>query len=45
MFGYTNHLITHRGVLEEGTAFIQKPFTGPLLWVRLAPPRLLLQGG
>ncbi len=27
MSGYTDNVIVHRGVLEEGTAFIQKPFT------------------
>ncbi len=27
MSGYTEDVIAHRGVLEEDTAFIQKPFT------------------
>lgn len=27
MSGYTNQTITHHGVLEEGTFFLQKPFT------------------
>jgi len=27
MSGYTDEVIAHRGVLDEGTAFIQKPFT------------------
>ena len=26
MSGYTDNVIAHRGVLEEGVAFIQKPF-------------------
>ena len=27
MSGYTYDVIAHRGVLDEGIAFIQKPFT------------------
>jgi len=27
MSGYTDNVIAHRGVLDEGTAFIQKPFS------------------
>jgi two-component system, cell cycle sensor histidine kinase and response regulator CckA len=27
MSGYTDNVIAHRGVLEEGVQFIQKPFT------------------
>ena len=27
MSRYTENLIAHRGVLEEGTAFIKKPFS------------------
>jgi hypothetical protein len=27
MSGYTANAIAHRGVLEEGVAFVQKPFT------------------
>ena len=27
MFGYTSDVIAHRGVLEDGVQFIQKPFT------------------
>jgi CheY-like chemotaxis protein len=29
MSGYTQSAIVHRGVLEPGTAFVQKPFTIP----------------
>ncbi len=31
MSGYTANVIAHRGVLDEGTQFIQKPFTRELL--------------
>jgi hypothetical protein len=27
MSGYTNNVIAHRGVLDQGVAFIQKPFS------------------
>jgi len=27
MSGYTSNVIAHRGVLEEGVNFIQKPFS------------------
>ncbi len=27
MSGYTSEVIAHRGVLDQGIAFIQKPFT------------------
>ena len=35
MSGYTQSAIVHRGVLEPGTAFIQKPFTIPGLLDRI----------
>ena len=28
MSGYTEDIVTHRGVLDEGIPFIQKPFSG-----------------
>ena len=31
MSGYTNNAIAHRGVLDEGTAFVQKPFVADTL--------------
>ncbi len=31
MSGYTAHVIAHRGVLEEGVMFLQKPFSGASL--------------
>jgi len=27
MSGYTSNVIAHRGILDEGVQFIQKPFT------------------
>jgi CheY-like chemotaxis protein len=33
MSGYTDELISHHGVLEPGTAFLQKPFS-PLTFAR-----------
>jgi len=31
MSGYTDDVIVHHGVLDEGTAFIQKPFAPDVL--------------
>jgi FixJ family two-component response regulator len=31
MSGYSDEVISHRGILEEGVAFIQKPFTADVL--------------
>lgn len=42
MSGYTNEVITKHGVLEEGIAFIQKPFTVLQLTARV---REVLKGG
>ncbi|MFH1059561.1 MAG: PAS domain S-box protein [Pseudomonadota bacterium] len=35
MSGYTENIIAHRGVLEEGINFIQKPFSMPQLTARI----------
>jgi two-component system, cell cycle sensor histidine kinase and response regulator CckA len=35
MSGYTANVITHHGVLDEGLTFIQKPFNGDVLLVKL----------
>jgi two-component system cell cycle sensor histidine kinase/response regulator CckA len=35
MSGYTNNVIAHRGVLDEGVHFIQKPFTAQALAIKL----------
>ncbi|WP_218188211.1 response regulator [Desulfosarcina cetonica] len=35
MSGYTANLIAHRGVLEEGVSFIQKPFSRKELAVKV----------
>ncbi len=35
MSGYTQSAIVHRGVLESGTAFVQKPFTIPAFLERV----------
>jgi CheY-like chemotaxis protein len=44
MSGYTDNAIAHRGILDEGTHFIQKPFTMRALAQKVrdvldAPPR------
>jgi len=31
MSGYTDDAIVHQGVLDPGTAFLQKPYS-PFLW-------------
>jgi two-component system cell cycle sensor histidine kinase/response regulator CckA len=35
MSGYTDNVIAHRGVLEDGIAFIQKPFTAHALAIKV----------
>jgi len=35
MSGYTNDVIAHHGVLDEGVQFIQKPFTTHALAVKM----------
>jgi CheY-like chemotaxis protein len=35
MSGYTEDIITHRGVLDEGIAFLQKPFSVQALSTRV----------
>jgi two-component system cell cycle sensor histidine kinase/response regulator CckA len=35
MYGYTANAITHRGVLDEGIHFLQKPFSVEQLAVKL----------
>jgi DNA-binding response OmpR family regulator len=35
MSGYTTNVIAHRGVLDEGVNFMQKPFSREVLAARL----------
>jgi CheY-like chemotaxis protein len=42
MSGYTADVIAHQGVLEEGLAFLQKPFTKVALGAKV---RAVLEGG
>jgi len=35
MSGYTEDIVTHRGVLDEGIPFIQKPFSVQALSTRV----------
>ena len=42
MSGYTANVIAHRGVLEEGVHFVQKPFTTVSLAAKV---REVLAGG
>ncbi len=35
MSGYTDEIIAHRGILEEGIHFLQKPFTGQSLSLKV----------
>ena len=42
MSGYTDHGVVHGGMLEPGTAFLQKPFTPDSLGAKV---REALDGG
>ncbi len=35
MSGYTGNVIAHRGVLDQGVNFIQKPFSAQALAVKI----------
>jgi hypothetical protein len=33
--GYTDHALLHRGTIEQGTAFLQKPFLPESLLIKV----------